>query len=253
MKTNDLRMLAVAAMMLLAAGTSLRASEMDDRIESSAQKSYVFQTYLKSDAIKMESKDGVVTLSGTVNDESHRGLAQETVANLPGVKGVDNRLELKAGYPAQQSNEWLALKIKAALLFHQNVSMVNTQVDVNDGVVVLRGEAPNEAQKELTAEYANVGGVKEVKNEMTLAKAPNAPDQIQMIKETIDDASITAQVKMALLFHRATSVLETSVTTKDGVVTVSGKSKNAAEKELVTKLVSDIRGVNSVVNNMTQE
>jgi osmotically-inducible protein OsmY len=34
------------------------------------------------------------------------------------------------------------------------------------------------------------------------------------------------------------------------VVTVSGEAKNPAEKDLVTKLVSDVKGVKSVVNNM---
>ena len=35
------------------------------------------------------------------------------------------------------------------------------------------------------------------------------------------------------------------------MVTLTGISKNAAEKALVTKLVSDVNGVSSVVNNMT--
>jgi osmotically-inducible protein OsmY len=34
-------------------------------------------------------------------------------------------------------------------------------------------------------------------------------------------------------------------------VTLSGVAKNAAEKSLVTKLVNDITGVRSVINNMT--
>jgi hypothetical protein len=41
------------------------------------------------------------------------------------------------------------------------------------------------------------------------------------------------------------------VETTDGVVTLSGIAKNAAEKSLVTKLVTDINGVTSVINNMT--
>ncbi|MBU0544608.1 MAG: BON domain-containing protein [Proteobacteria bacterium] len=71
----------------------LFASEMDDRIESSAKQSYVFKTYFRGDDIKVQSTDGVVTLTGTVSDESHKSLAQETVASLPGVKSVDNKLE----------------------------------------------------------------------------------------------------------------------------------------------------------------
>jgi osmotically-inducible protein OsmY len=178
-------------------------------------------------------------------------LAQETAANLPGVTNVDNRLELKAEYPAEKSNEWLALKVRAAILFHRNVSAEKTHVYVEEGIVTIRGEASSEAQKELTTEYANVEGAKEVRNEMTVAKTPK--NEGRTMQEKIDDASITAQVKMALLFHHATSALKTSVSTKDGIVTVSGKAANAAEKDLVTKLVNDIHGVNSVVNNMTVE
>ena len=71
--------------------------------------------------------------------------------------------------------------------------------------------------------------------------------------EKIDDASITAQVKMTLLYHRSTSALNTTVTTKKGVVTLGGKAKNAAEKDLATKLVNDVNGVKSVNNRMTIE
>jgi osmotically-inducible protein OsmY len=66
----------------------------------------------------------------------------------------------------------------------------------------------------------------------------------------MDDASITAQVKSALLSHRSTSALKTKVETDNGVVTLSGPAKNAAEKSLVTKLAEDTTGVKSVVNNM---
>ena len=52
----------------------------------------MFKTYLKDDSIKTESKDGVVTLTGTVAEASHKSLAQDTVASLPGVKSVDNQL-----------------------------------------------------------------------------------------------------------------------------------------------------------------
>ena len=59
------------------------ASKMDDRIELSAKKSYVFKTYLKADDIKIQSIDGVVTLTGTVSEESHKSLAKETVRACP--------------------------------------------------------------------------------------------------------------------------------------------------------------------------
>ena len=250
----------VTAMVALLTSMPVRASEMDDRIESSARNSYVFKTYLRGDDIKIQSKDGVVTLTGVVSEESRKGLAKETLAALPDVKSVDNRLEVKDAPPTANSDAWVGEKVKATLLFHRNVSGLNTKVQVSDGIVTLRGEASSLAQKELTTEYAkDVDGVKDVKNELTVPEASNNPDQKTMgekmdnVGEAIDDASITGQVKMSLLFHRSTSARNTKVETSAGVVTLYGKAENAAEKDLVNKLVNDINGVRSVNNRMTIE
>jgi len=244
--------LVMAAGMLVFTSGAVRASETDDRIDSAFKKTYVYKTYLKDEHIKISSKDGAVILSGTVADETHKPMAQNTAEALPGVKSVDNRIEVTGDRPAESSDTWISMKVKSALLFHRNVSATGTEVYLKDGNVTLRGEAANQAQKDLTTEYAkDVDGVKTVKNEMTVAAAPPKPDQT--LGEKIDDASITAQVKGSLLSHRSTSVLNTKVSTSDGIVTLGGTAKNAAEKDLVTKLVTDINGVKSVVNNMTIE
>ncbi|HWV99772.1 MAG TPA: BON domain-containing protein [Candidatus Acidoferrum sp.] len=247
--TREALILAAVGALVLA-GSPLRASETDDRIESSAKNSYVFKHYLADDAIKTESKNGAVTLTGTVAEESHLGLARDTVEGLPGVTNVDSQLTVKGENPAKHSDTWIALKVKSALLFHRNVRATKTDVNVKDGIVTLSGEASSQAQKDLTTEYAkDIDNVKGVKNEMTVAKLAAKPDETT--GEKIDDASITAQVKMSLLSHRSTSALKTTVGTTDGVVTLTGIAKNAAEKSLVTKLVTDINGVTSVINNMT--
>jgi hyperosmotically inducible protein len=243
--------LMMAAVALLAISVPVHASTMDDRIESTARDSYVFKTYLKGDDIKIQSRDGVVTLTGIVSEEYHKSLAQETVAGLPGVETVDNRLEVKGAPPTANSDEWLRDKVKVALLFHRSVSGFITEVNVKDGIVTVQGEATSQAQKDLTTEYAkDVEGVKGVNNEMTVTETSK---KTRTVGETIDDASITAQVKITLLYHRSTSALNTSVTTKKGVVTLGGKASNAAELNLATKLANDVNGVKGVKNLMTIE
>ena len=237
----------VAAVALLTLSMPVYASK-DSRIESSAKKSHVFMTYLQADDITIQSKDGAVTLTGTVSEESHKSLAQETVAGLPGVKSVDNRLEVKGTPPAKNSDAWISTKVKTMFLFHRSVSAM-TEVNTTDGIVTLQGKATSQAQKDLTTEYAkDVEGVKDVKNEMTIAKTSK---KTQTVSRKVDDASITALVKMTLLYHRSTSALNTSVTTNNGVVTLSGKASNAAEKDLATKFAIDVNGVKSVKNQMT--
>jgi hyperosmotically inducible periplasmic protein len=242
----------VATAALLAFSVPVHAAKMDSRIELSAKQSYVFKTYLQADDIKIRSKEGAVTLTGIVSENFHKSLAQETVADLPGVTSVDNRLEVKGAAPTANSDAWLRDKVKVALLFHRSVSAAKTEVDVKDGIVTLRGEAASQSQKELTTEYAkDVEGIKDIINEMTVSTASIKTPRT--VGEKIDDASITAQVNLSLLNHRSTSVLNTKVKTKRGVVTVLGKARNSSEIDLVTKLVTDINGVKSVKNLMTIE
>lgn len=241
-----------AAAALFVGSAPLRASDSDDRIESSFEKSYVNRVYLKDDAVKAEAKNGVVTLTGTAAEGSHRLLAEETAASLAGVTRVDNRLSTKAEAAAEKSDAWIHGKLKLALLFHRNVDGSKTDVAVKDGIVTLKGTASSAAQKELTTEYAkDIEGVKAVKNEMTVAGAPEKT--VRTDSEKIDDASITAQVKLTLFTHRSTSAIKTKVSTQNGEVTLSGIARNAAEKSLATKVVEDVHGVSGVKNEMTVE
>ena len=86
------------------------ASERDNRIESSAKKSLSFKTYLKDDLITVRSRDGVVILTGTVADESHKVLAQKTVEKLRGVKSVDNQLKLEGERVEKDSDGTISVK-----------------------------------------------------------------------------------------------------------------------------------------------
>jgi osmotically-inducible protein OsmY len=80
----------------------------------------------------------------------------------------------------------------------------------------------------------------------------SAPIQAERTEgEKLNDASIVAQVKMALATQRSTSNLKPKVEARNGDVTLTGIAQNAAEKSLVTKRVSDVHGVAAVKNEMT--
>jgi osmotically-inducible protein OsmY len=200
------------------------------------------------DHVKVKANDGIVTLTGTVEDKDESDLAVDTVENLPGVASVKNEIIVKPTYP-ENSDSWIALKIRGRLLVKGNVSATATKVAVHHGVVTLGGTAENQAQKELTEVYAKeIDGVKSVHNEIVVnEKMPVHAT----VGDKIDDASITSQVKYALLSHKGTSALKTKITTNDGVVSITGEAASDAEKSLVTKLAEDVRGTKSVKNNMT--
>jgi hyperosmotically inducible protein len=256
--------LGTAAVAMVAAAPLAHANRTDERIETAAKNTYVFKTYLRDDTIHVNSKDGVVTLTGTVADGSQKTMAADTVSGLPGVVSVDNELQVTGTEPGDHTDKWIEFKVKSALLFHRNVS-ASTKVVARDGVVTLEGVAANPEQRDLTTEYAkDVEGVRDVHNEMTIGGA--APAQVgappttgdytssdRTVGDKIDDASITAEVKMALLSHRSTSAMDTKVKTHNGNVYLTGVVQSQAQKDLTSKIVSDVNGVNHVINHLRVE
>jgi len=230
------------------ANSLLCAAEPDAKIEGSFQQTYVYGRYLKGDAVSARAQEGVVTLTGTVVQQFHKALAEETVANLPGVTRVDNQLEVIGEIPAAQSDAGIRAKVKSMLTFHRSVNNPGTEVDVVNGRVILRGQATSVTQREMTTQYAKaVEGVAEVQNEMTVVTPPeNSPGPHNL---KIDDPSITAQVKLMLQYHGSACALANEVKTLDGVVWLSGKQGlSVQDQDLVAMILVDIYGVMSVID-----
>jgi osmotically-inducible protein OsmY len=244
MKTPKLFALLLAA----APAVMFAASTTDVKIEDAAKASYNYRTVLQG-RVKIAVDDGVVTLTGQVDDADLRILAEDTVRDLPGVLRVDDQIMVVPAAP-EHSDGWIAIKARGRLLTKANVSATATSITVKDGVVTLAGRADSLAQKELTEAYVKeIDGVKDVRNDLVVSVPPAEPSRT--MGEVVDDASITAEVKYALLTHRATSALKTKVTTKEGAVAIDGEAGSAAEKDLVTQLAQSVHGVKNVVNDMT--
>lgn len=176
-------------------------------------------------------------------------LIVNTVPLLAAEVPKENSTKSKSTIGEKIDDTVITTQVKMALMKDSSTATFGTDVTTTNGIVVLKGTVQNNAEKDITTKVAaSVQGVKSVKNEMKITK-----DQTSTVSEKIDDSAITTKVKIALNSHDSTEALKTSVTTNDLVVTVSGKAKNKAEKELVTKIVKDVDGVKSVVNIMTVE
>ena len=74
--------------------------------------------------------------------------------------------------------------------------------------------------------------------------------QAQM-KAFLDDSSITAQVKIALLQDDGIHGLAISVETHQGIVTLGGSVRNRLQVHRAVEIASGIRGVVNVKNNLS--
>ena len=78
-------------------------------------------------------------------------------------------------------------------------------------------------------------------------------DTVMLAANTMDDAGdaasdtwITTKVKSTLLYSRNVGGTGIDVSTENGVVTLSGKVDDGAERALAVKLTENVRGVRSV-------
>jgi len=230
----------------------------DNQLEAAFRQTYAYQTYLRNDAIRVDLKDGVVVLTGSVAEESHKTLAQAIAANLAGDARVDDQLTVEAQFTDVDPDVYIARKVRLALHFHSNIDEGRIYVLVKDGVVTLQGEAASAAQRQMLAGFiADLAGVRRVQNDMTVAAteaetgyAPAASADYGT-REPVDDASVTAQILTTLQTHQSTHAIPAKVATRNGEVTLTGTVSNEAQSAQIVGLVAAIRGVTSINNQLT--
>jgi osmotically-inducible protein OsmY len=120
-------------------------------------------------------KDGVVTLTGTADNLAQKELTGEYAKEIDWVKSVKNDIVVNASPSTAQTlgekidDTSITAQVKYALFSHRSTSALKTNVTTTDGVVVITGEAANDAEKSFVGKLAeSVRGVKSVTNDMTV-------------------------------------------------------------------------------------
>ena len=77
--------------------TSSTVSEADVRISNAVKAELRADRILSGVAISVSSRDGVVTLDGSVANYTARSQAETLTAGVAGVRGINNRLKIAGG------------------------------------------------------------------------------------------------------------------------------------------------------------
>ncbi|SNY54704.1 Osmotically-inducible protein OsmY, contains BON domain [Arsukibacterium tuosuense] len=180
----------LAVMMTVAlAGTSVAANANDWKdgakdawIDGKAETTLLLNGNLNSFDINTDVKNGKVTLTGKVDREVDKALAAELVENLDGVSSVDNKLTVSNEKHMRNKKDHdddgsgltdakVATVVKTRLLFESETSGTGIDVEVENGVVMLKGEVDSDAEKDLAEAIAKkTNDVKRVDNQLTVAK-----------------------------------------------------------------------------------
>jgi osmotically-inducible protein OsmY len=180
----------IAVMLTVAlAGTSIAVNANDWKegandawLDGKAETTLLLNGNLNSFNIETDVKNGMVILTGKVGSEVDKALAGELIENLDGVKSVDNKLTVVANERKRVKKDYdnkgsgltdakVATVVKTRLLFESETSGTNIDVEVKDGVVMLKGEVNSDSEKDLAEAIAKkTNDVKRVDNQLTVAK-----------------------------------------------------------------------------------
>lgn len=273
MKRFPVKPIIVACALALASPPLLAQTEEqrpDLWVKAKLETTYLLNRQLNPFDIKTDIKDGVAVLSGTVESDVERDLAEELALSIEGIQEVKNELKVDpstAGMPPTDSAERsfsrkvedanLTAQVKSQLLSNRNTGGLAIDVDTRNAVVTLSGSVKSDAEAELAGRIAqNTRGVSSVENQLTVGGEEatvvgEAEREARDVAESISDGWITAKVKSALIYNRNVDGSDIDVETQDGVVTLRGRVDSDAERELALSIASDIKGVESVKSELT--
>lgn len=116
--------------------------------------------------VDVDTRDGVVRLSGKVKTDQARREAEDLARDTKGVQRVLNEIEVGERKLGERVDDAvISSKIKAKLISDPQINPFNIDVDVHDGVVTLTGRVTSDASKEEAEDLArDTKGVKDVHN-----------------------------------------------------------------------------------------
>lgn len=213
----------------------------DLEIQQDVMNELKWQPFLKSANIGVAVKNGIVTLSGIVDNYSQKIEAEKAAKKVTGVKAIAEDIQIGVSPTLQKTDAEIAESVMNALKWHTAVPEEKIKVKVENGIVTLEGE--------LEWEYQRNSAKKAVNNLLGVRNVIN----LISIKPVVTAFDVRAKISQAL--HRTATVdaERVSIEVVGNKVTLNGKIRSFAEKEDVEDAAWCAPGVSRVESHLEVE
>ena len=114
--------------------------------------------------VNVVSYDGIVLLTGQVEDPELRDLAEQSIRDIRKIRKIHNEIQIGGAISlvARGNDNWVQTKVKAQFLANEDVDASRIKVFVEDGIVYLLGVVPRDKADAAVAVARTVFGVQRV-------------------------------------------------------------------------------------------
>ena len=193
---------------------------------------------VKSTAIGVAVKDGVVTLTGHPQTFADKHAAVRALRRVAGAKAIALELDVKLSSDHHRSDTDIAASAGEALKWNTLVPQESIRLTVDHGWVTLQGDVEWDYERRSVEKAIRpMMGVVGISNEITLRAGPKVTDLSRKIEQ-----ALTRQAT------REAKHIEVSV---DGTtVRLSGKVHSWQERNAAQGVAWSAPGVNTVLNDL---
>lgn len=206
-------------------------------LQADVQNAIKWEPLLNAAEIGVTVKDGVVSLTGTVDSYVKKMEAENATRNVLGVVAIVENIKVKFPNTWSKSDAEIANEVLVALKSNWLIPKDTITIKVEDGWVTLGGQLPWNYHKEVAkSAVVYLAGVKGVTNNI-------------VIKATPHDAIEQKDVELAL---RRSAIDDSEITVKVSgtTVTLSGTVNSLYQKQEAGRIAWNTPGILTVTNEL---
>ena len=210
----------------------------DAEIQKHVMEELKWEPAIHSSEIGVAVKNGVVTLSGTVDAYLEKKMAEKAALKVAGVKGIAEDIEIKLSYHHQKTDAELAQAVVNALKWNVLVPDDKIKIKVENAWVTAEGAV--EWAYEQNAVRDAISGIVGIKGISNLVK----------VIPKVNPADVKKKISAA--FERSASIDASNIHIENvgNKVILTGKVRSYSEKREAERAAWNAPGVAAVENNI---
>jgi osmotically-inducible protein OsmY len=214
----------------------------NEELQKDVQDAIKWEPLLNAAEIGVTAKDGVVTLTGTVDSYTKKSEAENAAKNVAGVQAVVEKIEIKfVSTLGIRSDNEIATEVLNAFKWNYEIPNEKVKIKVENGWVTLEGAVQWNYQKEAAKESAaNLVGVRGVTNNIA-------------IKTEMNDSIEKDNIESALMRNGSIDDDDIDVMVSGNKVTLKGVVHSFYQRDEAERIAWNAPGVWNVDNELVIE